>query len=267
MSNLFFLFRADSTNVGDWWCPPFKFFPFRPARAIDIVDENFIPDESDILIMGGGGIGSEFFRPHLNRIKKLKYSRTILWGAGVDTTVDKQKIIPDSSYDLYGDYFDFIDEVGIRVYSEHERFKYVPCVSCMSNLFFKYRKKKPNKVLGFFNHKRVSINSSNHIDSSLIANNSGNNLEEKLNFLSDFEFIVTNTYHGVYWATLLERKVIVIPFKSGLFSFKYKPVYSFNGLIDKKIMDKCVIYENSLEESRALNLNFYKYLTDKYNLV
>ena len=29
-------------------------------------------NETDILILGGGGIGSEFFRPHLNRIKEAK---------------------------------------------------------------------------------------------------------------------------------------------------------------------------------------------------
>lgn len=267
MSNLHFLFRADSSNVGDWWCPPFKYFPFRPAKATDIINENFKCDKNDILILGGGGIGNKFFNPHLERIKRLNYSKTILWGAGVDNIVDKTNILQEKTYDLYGDYFDFIDEVGIRVFSKDSKFKYIPCSSCMSNLFFKFRDIKPTKQLGVFSHKRVSINLNHQNDKNNFNDNSGNNLEEKLEFLSQYEFILTNTYHGAYWATLLQRKVIVIPFKSGLFSFKYKPAYSYDGNLSDNLLDSCKIYEGVLEESRKLNLNYYKYLTEKYYLV
>ena len=82
-----------------------------------------------------------------------------------------------------------------------------------------------------------------------------------------YEYIITNTYHGVYWATLLERKVIVLPFKSGLFSFKYPPVYCFDGNISDDLMNKAKVYEGILEEDRKLNFGFYNYLVNKYDLV
>lgn len=224
MANLNFIFRADNTNVGDWWCPPFRYFPFRPANIFDILNEDIKLDKNDIIILGGGGLGSEFLRPHLNRLSSFQIEKSILWGAGVDFINDRSNLLnKDKKYEKYGDYFDFINEKGIRVYKENEKnYKYVPCASCMNNLFFKYRDKKPKKFLGFYDHKRVPLLVENSENDKM--NNDGNNLEDKLKFLSNYEYIVTNTYHGMYWGTLLERKVIVIPHKSGLLSFKYKPV-------------------------------------------
>ena len=34
--HLHFLFRADKTNVGDWWCVPIRYFPFKPNNVGDI---------------------------------------------------------------------------------------------------------------------------------------------------------------------------------------------------------------------------------------
>ena len=267
MTNMKFIFRADNTNVGDWWCPPWRYFPFKPGSVGDILNPEFKISESDILIMGGGGIGSEFFRPHLNRIKEANANISILWGAGVDSVSDRNRVLSDGEHDLYGDYFDFLHEKGIRVFSNPQKYNYVPCASCMNNLFFKYREKKPKAKVGVYNHKRVNILNANNKNNIPVADNSGNNLQEKLEFLSDFEYIITNTYHGVYWATLLGRKVICIPYKSGLFSFKYSPTYCLDGSIGDEHFDKAIAYEYVLEESRKINLEYYLMLANKYDLV
>ena len=267
MNPIQFLFRIDKTNVGDWWCSPRRYFPFKPNNVGDITNVSIPLENVKTLIIGGGGIGSNFFKPHLDRIKEKNIQNTILWGAGVDVEVDKSKLLTSQELELYGDYFDFFDEVGTRVYSSPQKFRYVPCVSCMNNLFFKYRDIKPKKLIGVYNHKRVGLFTKNNKNDYPKMDNSGVNIEEKLNFISNFEYIITNTYHGVYWATLLERKVIVLPFKSGLFSFKYPPAYSFDGNICDDLMDKAKVYEGVLEEDRKLNFEFYKFLADKYDLV
>ena len=267
MTNLKFIYRADATNVGDWWCPPFRYFPFKPGPVGDILDESFAIGPDDTLIMGGGGIGSEFFRPHLDRIRRARPLKTIVWGAGIDAVADKKKLLAPSNYDLYSDYFDGFDEVGLRVHSEPQKFRYVPCASCMNNLLFKYREAKPSQLLGFYNHKRVALSSRFNGKKVPFEDNSGSDLEPKLQFLSSFEYIVTNTYHGVYWATLLGRKVVVIPFKSGLLSFKHKPVYSWDGNLSEDMLHAARAYPGALEEARALNLRFYKDLSDKYDIV
>ena len=267
MSKLKFLFRADSTNVGDWWCPPFRYFRFRPHAVGDILDPSFSLSETDILILGGGGLGTEFFRPHLKRIAESGVQASIVWGAGVDATSDRSKLLSTRNPDLYGDYFDFASDVGIRVHSSPQKFRYVPCASCMHDLFPRYRDRKPSNLMGLYNHKRVPLRKGGQSDSYPVADNSGSDLEAKLKFLSRFEYIVTNTYHGVYWATLLERKVICLPYKSGLMSFKHPPAYCWDGVVDKDVLDQARTYPGALEEARRLNAEFYRDLTDKYDLV
>ena len=267
MNIIQFLFRADKTNVGDWWCSPRRYFPFKPNNVGDITNVSIPLENVKTLIIGGGGIGSNFFKPYLDRIKEKNIQNTILWGAGVDVEVDKSKLLTSQELDLYGDYFDFIDEVGTRVYSSPQKFRYVPCPSCMNNLFFKYRDIKPKNLIGVYNHKRVALFTKKDKYEYPTMDNSGFNLDEKLNFISNCEYIITNTYHGVYWATLLERKVIVLPFKSGLFSFKYPPVYSFDGNINDDLMDKARVYRGILEEDRKLNFEFYIHLVNKFDLV
>ena len=267
MTDLKFIFRADRTNVGDWWCPPWKYFPFKPFVVADILNQEFKISEKDIIVLGGGGLGNEFFRPHLNRIKEANPKVSILWGAGVDSKMNKDEVMPSTGHDLYGDYFDFLDEKGIRVFSNPQKFNYVPCASCMSNLFFKFRDKKPTTKVGVYNHKRVTLLNADNQQRIPVADNSGDNLEEKLEFMSNFEYIVTNTYHGVYWATLLGRKAICTPFKSGLFSFKHAPTYCLDGRLEDEHFDRAVAYEGVLEESRKINFDYYCMLANKYDLV
>jgi hypothetical protein len=66
---------------------------------------------------------------------------------------------------------------------------------------------------------------------------------------------------------LLARKVICIPYKSGLFSFKYPPAYCLKGGVNGEHFDQAVKYEHALEESRAINLKYYLKLANKYEIV
>jgi len=263
-----YVFRADNTNVGDWWSPPWKYFDFHGSASIyDILDTTANIRRTDTLLIGGGGLGAEFFRPHLKRIANTG-ATAIVWGAGVDTRNSNPAVLSsDADYDLYGNYFDFADDIGLRVYADKLKHDYVPCASCMSPLFDKYRDVKPTNKIGVYNHKRVILASEINIGLYPVEDNSGYDLESKLKFLSSCEYIVTNTYHGVYWATLLNRKVICIPFKSGLFSFKFKPTYtnSINNI--SNVINQCVNYSDSLEDSRQANRLYYEKIMSKYESI
>jgi hypothetical protein len=260
--------RLDNTNVGDWWSPPGRYFPFKPSQVVDIINSDQIPNDKEIYIVGGGGLGRPFFRDHLERLKrKDREYKLIAWGIGSDIVENKDGIISESSIygkDLLGDYFDGFDEIGTRVYDEKKGRIWVPCASSMHPAFFHCREKKPTKKIGVFFHKRVPIDF--NLDQQDFLSNDGFNLEEKLDFMSQYEFILTNTYHGVFWATLLNRKVLCMPFKSGLFSFKHKPHYLINFPTNEDY-SKAVNYENSLEECRLANINYYSFLSNKYNVI
>ena len=261
--------RLDNTNVGDWWSPPGRYFPFKPSPVLDIINSNQIPNNKEIYIIGGGGLGRPFFREHLERLKrKDRQYKLIAWGVGSDIEENKEGIIFKdliNGKDLLGNYFDGFDEVGTRVYDPKKTHTWVPCASSMHPSFFNYRDKLPNKKIGVYLHKRVPLKNI-EINQYDFITNDGQNIDEKLDFLSYYEFIITNTYHGVFWGTLLKRKVLCIPFKSGLYSFKHSPHY-ISDILKTSDLDMCVKYENALEECRAANINFFSYLTNKYGIL
>lgn len=261
-----FVFRADRTNVGDWWCLPFRYFPFKPASIYDIVGNMQGIESERMVIVGGGGLGTDFFRPRLNKLKMpgRKY-KLVAWGVGVDEISDRARILDaDTRYDLFGDWYADFDDVGIRCFGENQKYKWVPCASCMAPELSEFRERKAVAPVGVYHHKNVPLVIEHRGNPLPVSNNAGDNLIEKLEFISRHEFIVTNTYHGVYWATLLNRKVICAPYKSGLFSFRHKPVYVRNLNIGGDVFSAARSYPDSLEECRAANNGYYRYLIDKY---
>jgi hypothetical protein len=168
---------------------------------------------------------------------------------------------------LFNGLLDSREIIGSRVFKERSGYEYVPCASCMNPLFFPYRDVVYKKIVGVYFHKRAPIDfRGSGLDDADHMDNSGKNIEEKLDFISRYEYIVTNTYHGVYWATLLSRKVICIPFKSGLYSFKDSPSYSMTPLISDHVISQARTYPNSLEEARKINVEFYKRVCDRYSI-
>ena len=266
------IFRADPSNVGDAFCPPFIYFPFKDKRYVDIVNinETTIFGMYEIIILGGGGLGRDFFKNKIEILLSLKKKfrlKIIGWGLGYDIVSSKSHDLISNTNNLISNIFDDFDLVGTRVYLENNSYKsnyfYVPCSSCMHDAFYSIREQnKKNKKIGVYSHKRVSLNKFfpdyDHLT------NEGMDLLKVLNFMSSYEFIVTNSYHGVFWATLLNKKVICAPFKSGLFSFKDKPYYLNKYFIDDQALDSAKIFPNALEESRNFNFIFYKHIYEKY---
>ena len=268
------IFRADKNNVGDWWAPPFRYFPFSSHSFHDLVDFSPHKDEEGVFIVGGGGLGRDGFRPHLDRLTQpdRKY-KLIAWGVGADLD-DAEK---DTTYPL-GDFFDAFDEVGTRIIQKADHHHWVPCASCMHPLIEQYKNSKPRYEVGVYSHKRKKLThknifnahkknrsflSLNNYSVNQFDDNSGDSFEKKLAFLASHRTIITNSYHGVYWATLLGRKVICVPFKTGLHTFKHSPTYS-EGIISDEAFDTARTYDNALEECRLANIHFYHYLVSKY---
>jgi hypothetical protein len=265
------IFRADPTNVGDAFCPPFIYFPFKNKRYIDIlnINQNTTFHRDEIIIVGGGGLGKEFFKEKIDTIIDLKEKynlKIIAWGVGYDLNVDKSSILSPEE-NLISNIFDGFDIIGTRVYLkqkyEQKIYEYVPCVSCMHDALYTLRnEQKKLKKVGVYSHKRIPLNTFfpeyDHLT------NEGMDLINVLNFISSYEFIITNSYHGVYWATLLNKKVICVPFKSGLYSFKDKPTYLSKYQASKDDFEKAINYPYSLDESRELNFNFYRKIFEEF---
>ena len=97
------IFRADKTNVGDAYCPPFRYFPFKEKKYIDILalNSNFegnVFSNNELVIFGGGGLGKNFFLKNVDVLKHLKNKfnlKIIGWGIGYDLYEDWQVLLDD----------------------------------------------------------------------------------------------------------------------------------------------------------------------------
>lgn len=262
-----FVYRMDDRNVGDHFCAPHLYFDFKPSLVRDIHDPGADYSGEKVVIVGGGGLGRKFFSRALGRLSaRPRPYALIAWGVGADTVIDKtgKALDPRGGYDLFSPYFDGFDEVGTRSWQPGMAHRWVPCASAMHGLLDRYRDRKPTRGIGYYQHKHSRFGELRETHS--VMTNNGNDIAQKLEFLSDHEYIVSNTYHGVYWATLLERKVLCVPFKSGLFSFRHKPVHVASMNVTEEELGRAAVHAGALEECRAANVDYYHHIINKYDV-
>jgi hypothetical protein len=216
------------------------------------------PDKNSILNIGqelwsqtapaNTNIRDEFFAKlnpliseYVNKLSNDKSPR-IIWGAGHNGNFEK-KFKGSLEYPAWLRNFDL---VGVRDYGQEH--KWVPCASCMHPaLREKHIIKHP---VIWFEHKKQLIKSTDFGLTPIPRFvNSGDNITETIRLLGSADVIVTNSYHGAYWGTLLGRKVIVIEAWSSKFNaMKHKPYFLSKGDYWKDYLNQIPVYNNALEE-------------------
>ncbi|TDW25977.1 hypothetical protein EV128_116150 [Rhizobium azibense] len=243
------IFRSDPTNVGDWYCAPSRYFSL-PSGDGDILDlENL--SLADHVVVGGGGLIAKTFHPFMERLSARKSEMHTLtaWGIGESENIDKTGRIVGPYNGNYPTYLEAYDLVGVRDFGTS--YRWVPCVSCMSEMFD--TDYPISTEICVYEHKRIPL----AIDGFPVMTNGGNELMTVLRFLGSAELVITNSYHGAYWATLLGRRVIVIPAMSKLYRFAHPPVIC--RVEDwKKFAGVTQQYASALSECRAANIAFHK---------
>jgi hypothetical protein len=206
----------DSTNIGDLVSAPTLYFDFPGYSVVreDIRTINLEDVKDKHIIVGGGGLVFSRFLESFSQLSQQKKStKLISWGIG-QQIYDNYQSQDIQNFD-YSQYTQGFDLVGIR--DSHYKNNWVPCASCMHKSFDKKREIKHEFVV--FSHKKFQIK----IDPFPHMTNSSQNLDEILDFLGSGETILTSSYHGAYWGTLLGRKVLSFPFTSKFYTFKHSP--------------------------------------------
>ncbi|WP_424494503.1 polysaccharide pyruvyl transferase family protein [Salinimicrobium sp. GXAS 041] len=253
--------RIDSKNVGDFYCAPHLYFKSLHDKKLDIFDykipdkkvtENWINTIShNALIIGGGGIlnrGS--FQKQMKLFESLSYKnkKMVIWGAGHNSK-DRKDFGKILNYTIDINRFGL---VGTRDYKASNT--WVPCVSCLNPVFNEVY--NSSQEIGVIFHKKTMKNksiTSKFKDFPTTSNTT--NLESLIEFIGNSETIITDSYHAMYWAILLEKKVVVIPNSSKFFDFKYQPIFSrFETCIED--VKKARTYSGVLEECKEINLKF-----------
>lgn len=184
---------------------------------------------------------------------KIENSKTrkFIWGAGFNGSPDAEfaKIRWPKALSRFS-------AVGIRDHHPASRFSWVPCASCMHPAFDKKYPIK-NEII-WFEHKKQLVKDFGKEPIPRYVN-TGSNIEHTIELLGSAEVIITNSYHGAYWGTLLGKKVVVA---GGVWSGKFRWFKHQPYILDKKedvfkIIPLIKTYPKALEECRKANLDFW----------
>lgn len=245
--NIVHMFRADPTNCGDWWSLPARYFTF-PLHD-NVVDVNDYGGRSllkGMVILGGGGLIGPAFR-QIGDMLGDPGIRCIGWGLGDNMLDDKRSGYVGGFTDL-PDYIRQFKLLGIR--DVIDGLRWVPCASCMHPVFSENYERRHDVVV--LEHKRIPLG----IKGVPTMTNNGNDIEQIVRFIASGDTVVTNSYHGAYWAILLGRKCVAIPFSSKFHRMRHPATLCQPGDW-KSGMVKATIHDNALAESRLANVRFY----------
>ncbi|WP_307138173.1 hypothetical protein [Pseudoroseomonas cervicalis] len=212
---------------------------------------NDVYDRATTVIVGGGGLlEMPKFEESLSKITREK-SKVILWGCGHNAVkleswagLRKTYTFKPEDYALAGTRDDGVSS------------RWVPCVTCMSPLFDRSYEIEHDVV--FFANKGMKNNSSfmpKDIPQGKLLGNMRHGMDKIIAFLGSAETVVTSSFHGAYWATLLGRKVVAIPTSSKFYGLRHA-VPLCHPLDWQRAMKLARSYPEALGECREANIAF-----------
>ena len=263
--------RIDTKNIGDYYCAPHHYFEPLKGKYLDIFDyknesekirSNYIEDvcNKSIIVGGGGLLNRGGFEMQMKLFEKIseKGKKIVLWGVGHNEK-SKKNYGKVSKYNIDINKFGL---VGTRDYSMPGEF--VPCVSCLHPIFDQKFEVK-NEVGVVFHKDTLKKESITKKYQNFATSSNTTNLEDLIEFIGSSENIITDSYHTMYWAMLMEKKVIAIPNSSKFYDFKHQPIIStFDDAL--QYLNKGITYDGLLTECRESNLKFAEKAFNYLNL-
>jgi hypothetical protein len=233
-------------NVGDQAAAPLLYFAF-PGYEVVLDDYSNLAKHADcaLLVFGGGTLPDFKILPFL-KMRHARRQPMVAWGLG-HSDRDVHRPVSAADFELSLHLFSLFGTRDDRLPIPH-----VPCSSCMSELFDETYPIKHEVV--FYEHS--SNRPLRPSPGAPVLGNSGIRLARALEFLGSGEYIVTSSYHGVYWGVLLGRKVIAVPYGSKFYNFKHDVPLCTDETAWRDLMGHAVAYPQALRESRAVNLAF-----------
>lgn len=226
MSRLVFVHRIDS-NVGDRLSGPYLHWDWEPHEVLDICDLRGIDalEPGARVIIGGGGLLLPYFMPFLERLQRRQPSKVVWWGVGERMVQDLERgYLPESRCGggITPGTFPDGHLVGVRVVGSP--YRHVPCCSCrFIERFLASCPDPPTNDVVMFEHEAVALPAGAGFPKMV---NTECTPPEAIRFIASGRVVVTNSYHGMYWARLLGRPVVCVPFSSAHYRNDWGVLYS-----------------------------------------
>ena len=291
--NLLNIYHRDASNAGDLASSPIKYFSF-DCITNEYGAANHEPaPKADALIVGGGGlISNQTFNNVIETALQSVYGPKVLWGAGFnlhsypfgfsreldglrglraeargllkryglrDKSSWEKSLLKQSQH--YPSIDSRYDLVGVRDWGTI--YRWVPCASCMHPIFGAARLQAPKKRLIVIDHPMFfKINTSRPIKSS----NLNKSFENIISILADAEVVITSSYHAAYWAILLGRRVVVVPWSTKFLRFRWPVQFAFDLDGVSNAVKSSATFPDALEEARNANISFARDVSSLINV-
>lgn len=248
-------------NIGDRECTPFRWFSELATDGLELRDESLNGETAaaltgEVVILGGGGLflplcWQQWVAPLFARDNSI-----IGWGIGHHH--DNVHLAPGEAGGDWGasvaryrtDYpLERFRLLGVRDWRVGVR--WVPDASCMHPAFDAVHRIDHDVVV--YEHGVLEP-----IPLALpkLSNVGDTPFEEVAAFLASGAVVVTNSYHGAYWATLLGRPTVLWePWCSKFLLLRYPLPWA--GAADwERAAERAPVYANALAECRAANRSY-----------
>ena len=248
-------------NIGDRECTPFRWFSDLATDDLDLRDESLSGETAaglsgEVVVLGGGGLflplcWKRWVGPLFERGNQV-----IGWGIGHHH--DNVHLGPDESHsdwstsiEQYQDDYplDRFSLLGVRDWDVGIR--WVPDASCMHPAFDASDRADHDVVV--YEH---GVLAPIPLDVRKMSNVGDAPFEEVAGFLASGRVVVTNSYHGAYWATLLGRPTVLWePWCSKFLLLRYPHPWVGPGDWERAA-ESAPVYPDALAECRAANRAF-----------
>jgi len=226
MSRLWFIHRIDR-NIGDYLSGPYRYWEWGSHVVADICCEDAINriDSSDHVIVGGGGLFMPWFDLYRSRLLERKPRKVIWWGVGErrhENRITGYLPPKEAGTALHRDDFHTSHLAGIRTFADTLQF--VPCASCKLIESFVADNGWPRgHGISIFEHNDVALGPD--LPYRRLVNRKCE-ASAAIAFIAKTDILVTNSYHGMYWGSLLGKRVICVPFSSTHYHFPWPAIYT-----------------------------------------
>lgn len=188
---------ADYFNLGDVASCPKSYFPgYADCPVVSLNEVAALPAGQPV-ILGGGGILA--FPKYIARTAKQR--PTIIWGAGLNNPLpfDPQPVV---------EALRLCALVGIRdrKFAGDFGFDYTPCASCMHPDFRDPRPYHDTPTV-VYRHSWSEPFAEQFPERTNMDR--GMSMGGTLGFIRSAQTVITNSYHGAYWAQLAGKRCIV----------------------------------------------------------
>jgi hypothetical protein len=231
-------------NIGNIVASPSYYFDLPNTKLYDLSEDGFRLGK--VTIVSKGLLNTD---EHLHYVKAAGITKFVIWGHGRE-----QHCVESAVYDYQlPAWLRKCALVGLRDWNTP--YRWVPCASCMHTIFDEPIVAPIRHFSAISYHKQLlPACITDHMPS---IHNCTYDFRWFIRHIRACEVLITNSYHAAYWATLLQRRVVIIEPHDVKFG-RLRFTHPFSSAADwRSQVAKTQLYPDALELCRTANRSFY----------